>query len=505
MKRKSTFLFIVLILALVIALPAAAGISGPGVSGIQIQNLDTVNNANVTVELWNQTGAAKIPISSSSGDTITKGTAKNYYLPNFTTVPDGSYAMVVASDKEIAALARTDWSTTGGAAIYVSTNPGTDVTIPLVVANYVSQTTQFTIQNTNTANAINDVKITLNGRGSSTAIKTLTNQSIPKGTSKTYNLADSATWGTLPDNALDTGASGFVGSVRIQSATPLVVQSFIDLAGSRSVSGFSGVPTSSAAGAIFCPLIRANYYGDTGISIVNPNATDMTVNITFYADKGSPNQGTYYQSIDVSGNSSSVAFQGPTGNSRAGTTLLPGGSQNTSHPNYTNDGFYGVAKLESTSGSFLAVVNDTKFASNWSTTSQSTYNCLNLSNAGTQFALPLIRKYHLSSTKLTTGVQIQNVSGGTVTVSMDIYNWDGTRLSSADPADVTIGPYGSGNFWQGNLTNVPTVPSSQGGYGWYGSAILTISGTGDVVAVVNDEGFGATKVDTANYEALLLP
>ncbi len=491
---------VIVLIALLAALPVAAGISGPGVSGVQIQNL--VNeNANVVVQLWNQNPSAAVTISGSSGDTIPASAAKNYYLPNFTTVPDGSYAMVVSSDKPVSAIARTDWNSSGGAAIYSSTGPGTDITLPLILGDYGNQTSQFSIQNTNTSSAISDVVVTLNGRGMSSAVKVLPPQTIPAGTSKTYNLADPI-WGDLPDTALDLGPAGFVGSVRIQSSTNLVVQSFIDIAGSIGVSGFSGIPTNSSSTTIFCPLIRANYYGDTGISIVNPNNSLANATITFYADGGSPEQGTFTQNIDVGANSSAVAFQGPTGNSRA-AGLPDGTGQSGSNPTPTNNGFYGVAKIVANQP-ILAVVNDTLFGAAWSTKSQTTYNCLGTSSAGLKFALPLLRRYHISSTKLTTGIQIQNTSGNQVSVSLQLYNWDGTPQSASNPAPIVIPPYGSGNFWNGSLTGLPTVPPSAGGYGWYGSGILQASG-GSVIVVVNDSGFGSKAIDAANYEGLVMP
>ena len=343
MKKKLLIIFSVLMLSVLIVGPVAAGISGPGVSGINIQNLSTTDNANVVVQLWNQNGAGAIPISGTSGDTITKSTAKNYYLPKFTSVPDGSYAMVVSSDKPVAAQAKTEWSTSGGAAIYTSVSPGTDVTIPMILEDYASQTSQFSIQNTNTTSAISDVKITLTGRGGAGVYqKILTNQSIPAGTSKTWNMANTGVWGTLPDTALDTGATGFVGSIRIESATPLVVQSFIDVAGSRGVSAFSGVPTNASSKNLYCPLTRANYYGDTGITIVNPNNFVVNVTITFYSDAVSPNKGTFTQTIAVQPSSTNLAFQGPGGNSRQAPTNLPGGTENTSAPNYTNNGYFGA-------------------------------------------------------------------------------------------------------------------------------------------------------------------
>jgi hypothetical protein len=500
-KKRLFILFTVFALALLVVVPGIAGISGSGASGVQIQNLSTTSPVNVVVELWNQDGSAAIPVSATGGDTINASAAKNYYLPTLPGVPDGAYAMAVSAGGPIAAIARTDWSSTGGAALYSSVAPGTDVIIPLVTGNFAGQTSQFSIQNTNTAAEVTDVEITLYGRGLAAPVATLSGETIAAGTSKTYSLADAA-WGPLPNTGVDLGVpTGFVGSVQITSATDLVVQSFIDIAGTRGVTGFTGVPTASAADTLYCPLIRANYFGDTGISIVNPNAAAVDVAITFYADAGSPNTGTFTQDINVPANSSVIAFQGPGGNSRAAG--LPGGTQSSVNPVLTNDGFYGVAKLVATGGSVQAVVNDTKFGAGWSVEAQSSYNCATTADAGTSFALPLVRRFHLSTTRLTTGIQIQNLTGAPVTVSLDLFNWDGTSQSASNPPDVIVPANGSGNFWNGSLTGLPTVPASLGGSGWFGSAILTADG--DIVAVVSDEGYGSTAVDSANYNTLLMP
>ena len=496
-KRILLFLSIIIALALA-SIPALAGISGTGATGVQVQNLSASNSADVSVQLWNQTGAAPIDLGTTSIDPLT---ATNYYMPSYGSVPSGAYAMIASADQPIAAIVRTDWSASGGAALYNSIEPDTDIIIPLVLHNFNGQSSQFTIQNTNPSSAISDVDITLYGRGLSSPVATLNNESIPAGTSVTYTLSDPA-WGTLPDTGLDLGASGFVGAVQITSATGLVAQSFIDVSGSRGVTGFSAVPSASASTTLYCPLIRANFYGDTGISIVNMNSSGVDVTIEFKSDTGSPNSGTFTQNLSIGANSSEIAFQGPGGNSRSAPTNLPGGSQTGADPTPTNDGFYGVAKITAT-GDVLAVVNDTLFGSGWSTESQSSYNCFNTSDAGLTFALPLVRRYHVSSTMLTTGIQIQNTSGSTATVNLDLYNWDGTSQSASNPSALTIPANGSGNFWCGSFTGLPTVPPALGGSGWFGSAVLTSDQP--VVAVVSDEGYGATAVDSANYGALLIP
>lgn len=489
---KKWYIFVTLFaIAALLATPVGAGISGNGVSGVQVQNLSTSANP-VNVQLYPQKSGGT-PISAGS-PTIDPESAQNFYLPSLNNVDSGSYAMVVSAEQPVAAIARTDWASTGGAAIYSSVEPGTSVLIPLILQGFAGQTSQFSVQNTDTANDATDVTITVYGRGSGTAVKTLPTQTIAKGASNTYDVGNTSLFGTLPDTATDLGASGFVGSILIESSKNLVAQSFIDIAGTPGVTGFTGVPSDSSATILYCPLVRANFYGDTGIQIVNNSDSATDVTITFRADPASPNSGTFTQEMTIDANSSDIAFQGPGGNSRQAPTNLPGGSQTGSSTALTNDGFFGSAVLSSDQP-VLAVVNDTEFGAGYSVKGQSTYNCAPASKVGTKHFLPLLRRYHLASTKLTTGVQVLNVTGSQIDVSLDLTNWDGT--AAPDPASKTAGANGAANFFGGDWTGLPTVPPELGGSGWFGSGVLTC--TADCIVLVSDEGFGATAVDRANY------
>ena len=396
-------------IVLVAAAPASAGIDGAGASGVQIQNL-TSGQGTAAVSLYNQNGSAAIQLNTL---TLAAEGAANVYLPTTSGVSSGSYAMVVSSDVNAAAIARTDWATSGGAAIYSSVAPGTDVIVPLAARNFAGQASQISIQNTDTAAGATDVNIQFIGRGAAAADKTLSNESIGAGTSKSYNLADAA-FATLPNNGAELGvATGWVGMVRVTSSKALVVQSFIDIVGKSAVGGFSGVPATSASTKLYCPLIRSNFFGDTGISLINTEATAANVTITYAADAGSPSAGNQTQSVSVPANSSTVVFHGAGGGSP-----LPRGTAE-------NSGWYGVATISSNT-KLLAVVNDTLFTfGTFDIQKQSTYNCATDADSGNKFALPLVRKEHLATQKLTTGVQILNVGPGSATVSIAFKNYDG--------------------------------------------------------------------------------
>lgn len=470
---------------LVAASPASAGISGVGASGVQIQNL-TSGQGTAAVSLYNQSGAAAIQLNTL---TLAAEGAANVYLPTTAGVSSGSYAMVVSSDVNAAAIARTDWADSGGAAIYSSVAPATDVIVPLVARNFAGQASEISIQNTDTAASATDVSIQLIGRGQSVADLTLPAQTIGAGTSKSFKLVD-ADFATLPNNGSELGvATGWVGMARITSSKALVVQSFVDIVGTSAVGGFSGVAATSASTKAYCPLIRSNFFGDTGIVLINTEGTTSNATITYSADAGSPNVVNHTQSVTIAPNSSLVVFQGDTG----GSPLERGTDPNT--------GWYGVASISSNT-KLLAVVNDTLFTfGTFNIEKQSTYNCATDADAGNKFALPLVRKEHLASQKLTTGVQILNVGPGSANVSITFKNFDGTSLTIGGQDALTIPEGGSGNFYQGNMTGQPTVPPELGGAGWFGSSVVSSTG-GKIVILVNDFAFGAANVDSANYNAI---
>lgn len=470
--------------------PAFAGIGRRGISGVQVQNLSSTQ-AQLTVSFYPQSSGSPVNISQ----TVDPFSARTFYTPSISGLSSGSYSMVVSSDQPTAAIVRTDWDDTSGAAIYDTVRPGKDILIPLALQNFAGQVSQFTVQNASGTSA-NDIKIEVIARGTGAVVKTLPNQQLNAYQSRTYDLRDTNLFGTLPNTGQGLGATGFVGLIRISSNTvDLVAQSFIDVTNTPAVTAFGSVAVTDADDTLYCPLVRANYYGDTGIQIVNPNNQNVDVTITFYADSQSPNRGTFTQRMTIPANSSDIAFQGPGGNSRQSPTNLPGGTQTPSNTALTNNGFFGSAVISTNGPKVLAVVNDTEFGPSYRVLSQGSYNCVPKSAASTKHFLPLLRRYHLQSTRLTTGVQVMNVGNVNNTISLDLIDWDGTN--APDPNPRTINGIGGVNFFGGNWTGLRTVPSSLGGFGWYGSGVVNC--TSPCVVFVSDEGFGSTRVDRANY------
>ena len=491
-QHRWSVIVIALLLTLAFVLPVSAQ-RNPQV-GVQIQN-KTESGIEITAQSYPQNGGDPETLGGGPKPVLAEG-AYNYWIPGENLSP-GSSALVVSSTGEAGGIARTDFTADNSAAIYSTTDPNQSVLVPLVLNDYAGQTSNISVQNTDILNDIADVTLTLYARGSSTPLTTLVDQTIANGTSRTWSLSDSV-WGNLPDSGENT--TGFVGSMLIESpSTSLVVQSFIDNENDSgnitATTGFTGVAADSASNSVFCPLIRANYYGDTGISIVNNNGTAATVDIKFRADPASIEQGEYDQQVSVDANSSTIVFQGPTGDSRQAPTNLPAGTgQDGSNTALTNNGFYGTAELISTQP-ILAVVNDTEFGASWTVLGQSTYNCspapVAPQEAKTHY-LPLLRRQHNGSQALTTGVQVFNITDSASTVTLSLSNSDGTPVAN-NPASKNMTAKGAANFIGFNWDVGPE---------WFGSGVIEC--TQDCIVFVSDEGYNsALVIDRANYNGIV--
>jgi len=411
-----------------------AGIAGAGSSGIQVQNLSATASANVTAELYPQGGGAAIPLPG----TAPAGGSVNFYLPAVGTVPDGAYAVIISADQPIAAIARTEWPTGGGAATYGNVEPATSVLVPLATKAYYNQTSQFSVQNTDTtANASITIKVYATGQSTPSVQFTDT---VSPGTSKTYNLGTGSQFATLPDM--------FLGSITVDGDKPLVVQSFVDFTGgSKGVYAFSGMDTAAAATKLFAPLVRRDFAGaTTGISIVNPNATAVTVNISHIHNPYSLDPHDYTETVNIAANSSAVAYQG--------FGPMPAG-------------WLGSAVLEAT-GPIVAMVNDAGLAAGTS----ASYNAPSAADGATTVSVPLVRNKHVPGFEFTTGVQVMNIGSGTASVSISYKDSGGT---SYGPETASVAPNGSVTFYQ---------PAGPFPVGAYGSA--TVTSNQPVVVIVND-------------------
>ncbi len=450
-----------------------AGIRGNGETGIQVQNLSQANVAKVGVDFYRPDGVLERTIDVVPD--VAPAAAANIWLPG-TDLPTGAYAAVAGADQKIAAIARTDWPTSRGAAIYSNVVPATDVVLPLAVRHYRGQSSVVSIQNTDRTNQAS-VDVDVLKVGLSDPIYSQ-NYRIPPSTSISLDFDRNLEFEILGEQ--------FLGALRVRSNTDVGVQSFVDIATSdKAVYGFEGVPAEMAANVLYAPLFRARQYPrasdpnsgrlDTGISVVNTAEQDADVTITYIgtldATASTACRGNTFTSprVTIRGGSSYVFYQGdPRGQN------LP-------------DNCFGSAVINAT-GPVLAIVND---AQNEGLTSAA-YNAV--TTGALQVALPLYRREHAGG--LSTGIQAMNLGlqPASVTIRFTKQNTDGASsevTGCGAPCSVTIAPSGSHTWWP------PLMPALQSNS--YGSAMIV--STQPLAVIVNDALVTGER-DMATYNGL---
>jgi hypothetical protein len=400
------------------------------------------------------------------------GAAANIYLPG-TSLPTGAYAAIVNADRQIAAIARTDWPSSGGAAIYSNVMPGKSIAVPLAVRQYYGQCSLVSIQNTDTG-AQASVTVNVYETGQATPI-VHPSFNILEGTSITLDFCS--------DLEFETLGNQFIGSIQVDSATDVGVQSFVDITNSpKAVYAFEGVPAEMASDTLYAPLFRAQQLPnpndpdsgrlDTGISVANPGNSDVSVQLTYYGAGGSCGGETATSPSQVIGpHSSYVFYQGAPA------------AQNL------KANCYGSAVIHATGGGVLGIVNDSQNEGQ----TAAAFNAVTADQGATTVALPLWRKNHANG--LTTGISVMNVGSGTanVTVSFTKVNPNGTTtpVSCGAQCTGTVGANQTLIFWPGSMSDLENNT--------FGSA--TIQSDQPVAVIVNDVVVSGA-VDMATYNGI---
>ena len=463
-----------------------AAVGGSPNAGVQVQNLETTTASSITLELFPQNTGQ--PVTLTRSNVSGEGSA-NFYLPSETAVGPGAYGAVLTSDRQIAAIARHEWLQAGnaGAATYGTVPEAEVVILPLVLGptaaapgGFAGQVSWFSIQNAATTGTVS-ARVDLFQTGSSTPIDTAT-YSIGAGTSRTVKMGEGEFTG-LPDT--QTTPRGFVGYARITgtAANRLVVQSFVDFTTSnKAVYAFSGVPSTSAVTQLYAPLLRRDYFGTTGVSIVNPGTTAASVVVSYFDDPQSPSKlagGTVNETINIPASSSVVLYQGP----RANNPLPDTGAI------ADNNGWFGSARMVSTQP-ILAVVNDAVINNNFATQTSAAYNAATSAEGANKIFAPLVRRRHVSQ-QLTTGIQVQNIGNAATDITVTYKRNDGAAAGSETRTGVQPGR--SVNFYQ----DAPGAPFPTGNFG---SAVITSSGQ-PLALIVNDFSIN-NALDAALYNGL---
>jgi hypothetical protein len=446
---------------------------GAAVSGLLVQNLDPFEDAQVTLGLYDQAGG---PPSSVTRPDVPSGASAQLYLPVESILQDGAFAAIVDADRQIGAIARTDWGTNGAAAFVGHALPGLEVAVPLAAKGYHGQTTVVAVQNTDTTRPA-DVTLELvagSGAPLATASKT-----IKPGTSVTVDLHEDAAFAALPE--------GTLGALLVRSADgPVTAQAFMfNERVPKAVYAYEGQPVDRAASRLYAPLVRNDFYGTTGISVVNPQDAAVEVTVTYLASPLTPvcaGQSKHAgRSFSVAARSSAVFYQGNVAGLPTGDSGLP-------------KGCLGSAIIESTGGGVFAIVNDAdlgKTAGSPGLGTSAAYNAFSDADGAMRIALPLYRKQHAGTMNLSTGIQAMNVGPAPAHLAIQFMDALGRALPAGDEGEQTLAPLASHTWYP------PAIPSLPPGL--YGSALITSDQP--LLAVVNDAS-ATGVIDAAIYSGV---
>lgn len=398
-------------------------------SYVTVQNVGAVT-ANVQVQYYDGQGNTLSVQSAACSNLAIDGSC---VAPNILAANTSGIGQISSNQPLSVIVAESNQY--GGSAYVVGTSASNALIAPLAINNSGGFSTQLTVANVGVAAATATVTFyTQNG-------------TVVSGATQTLNLA-AHTSQTLNQAATNSGlAAGFYGWATISgvSGSQLVAQileqrpdiGFTALTNAPSVAG------QSVATTLYAPAIFNRAFGAfvTGANIVNPNATPVTVTISYYK-----NDGTLYQAAPFSLNAYSIASVYHAGS--GGTQGLPAIGLPA--------GFYGSATVSAT-GPVAMVVNEAGGTTALGSAQSGTYAAIN--SGGNSVGVPVVANLGFGS--FTSGLTILNTSNTTLSGTISYYNSNGTLVGSNQP--FTIAPHASQPFYQG-AANLPS--------GFYGQAVV---------------------------------
>ena len=452
--------------------PAAAG-----TSGVQVVNMTTGSGTVAALYIAEDGTQYALP-----DQTLPAGASHTYYAePSTATTFRG--AVQLSSDVQVAAIAKTEWGSgaVSGAAAYSGQGAGANtVVLPLLVIEHYGTTSAFSVQNTDTSGAI-IVDLEFTPQGGTAFTKTM---NIAAGASTTWDMA-------FDTDFVDpsAGNAGWLGSVTITSATPVVAAAHTTSGASGFVyayDGFSALDQTTA----YAPLVRHNFvHLTTGVQVVDASGTGGTVQVKYngFVDANgnyvldSGEEYVYTDTTTLAAGSSATFYQGsPYFNDPLTTMPTP---------------FLGSAEITvSGAGAAIAVVvNDQSHPGYAGKQTSSAYSGFFANQATSVLVSPLARNAFAS---FTTGIQVMNIGSDSVDVNI-VYTNNPASTNTGTPPAITARTLASG------ASTTYYLPSdwSPTEMLWLGSAEVTATGSGDlsIVAITNDQDTVAGAGDTAIF------
>jgi hypothetical protein len=470
--KKLSVLMIAVMLAAFIAVPASAQSGLPPLcSGVQLQNTSTSASAQVTMDFYKgNTGvpAYNYPVSPD----LAPSASKSFYIPSVlpSTVPDGIYSVVVNSSTKLNSLVNEN--TCSGSTPYVGAShsgvlaedSGSPLYFPFVLSRaYGTQnwSSALAIQNAGTAAATN-VQVQFFPAGSSTSVQTFTNTDLKVGETWYLDLST----GTYATTAL----SGFSGSAVVTSDQAVAGVANYRPGTNNKILSYNGVKGGGTT--LYAPQITKHFAaGDytSGITIINPNATDTPISVKFV--RSGETTPAYTLNTTILANGTYVKYMG----SIASTDLA--------------DGFNGTVIVEVTSGTneIIGIANMDSAAGQ-----SGAMNMVPKTQAATVLYLPQIVRAAFGGFE--SGWQVVNTTGTALNLTIEYWKDDNTLTftdSKPLPANSALTNYVGGSAfattigtnWNGGV--VIKVDGAAGGIVGQGNFVAPPSYGGDGLLIYN--------------------
>lgn len=296
-KYISRLLIVILTISFIVipkATPTYASAPLPAYeSSIQVQNLDTVNSANIFIYYYNPDGSLAVlpdPYTNPVSDTVPAGSS-NTYLPIH---PDAGFtgSAVIQSDREVALITNLVIAATNRAlGTYTGVSSGgSSLFFPLIDKR--KNVSVFSIQNAGSGTANYSIDF-IPLPGSSYADISNVNGSLSEGAAKIYNMADY------------NGTSDWLGSIKVSASLGSITGVVSNVNNTLPTSPRNAVYNGFNAGSIEVnlPLImEANNGNRTGTSCQNLGPNPATITMSYTPSSGfAPRADDVFTNVPVNG------------------------------------------------------------------------------------------------------------------------------------------------------------------------------------------------------------
>lgn len=456
-------------------------------TGIKLQNLDSATTAILSIEILSSAGASITTIDTTASGAPLEAEANKsveVFLPSY-NFGSGNYAAVVSSNVEIGVVVTNTNYLYGLADSYNAMTPATSISVPNVYHSHNSWSTEIFIQNTSVDTDAN-VSVVLkepatSGSASDGAVTRTVPLVIPKNGSASIDTTKSE-YGT--GGLYDLG--WFIGAATITSDIPVAVAvnqirlvAASDAKGNVMISG-RGMTSADSGAKIVLPSLYKEFTGvsgtwRSGIKLQNLHASESAhVVVTFLSDPNSPVFNTNnVRTLDIAGGDNAELY--------LGNVLMDDGT--TSIPNT----WRGSASVVVTGGTVVANVQHTNY--NASVGYGVAIGYAGFSSGATNISLPTIYNWPSGAGVWVSGIKIQNLGGGQVTLHVEFTpDPDSINKTAGITPDIILNNDEAQEVYITNplLTGGGKIPA-----GWKGSALVKVtSGTGTVVATAINTNYG---------------